>query len=523
MVKSIVVDGSGFDWDGDKPLNIPMYETIIYEMHIRAFTFDKNSGVKNPGTYLGVIEKIPYLKELGITTVEFLPVQEFNELENIRRNPLTREKLKNFWGYSPLAFFAPDSWYTVNHNGFQAVSEFKEMVKALHSSGIEIIIDVVYNHTGEGNEYGPTLSFRGLDNSIYYMLENGSKYKNYSGCGNTLNCNHPVVKHLIMDSLRYWVIDMHVDGFRFDLAAILGRDEAGNWVPSYSVLAEIALDPILSNTKIIAEGWDAAGLFKVGGFPPGWAEWNAHFRDDVRSFIKGDDNKAKAIANRIMGSPDLFCSGKRSPYHGINFITAHDGFTLNDLVSYNEKHNGENGENNRDGLNYNFSWNCGSEGPVKDSAILELRNRQMRNLFAVLMLSQGTPMILSGDEFKFSKKGNNNTYCQDNSLNWLDWKLRKENKDFFEFCRFFINFRKKHPSLRRKIFFNEKDNLHSQSPEISWHGSEPGKPDWNYNSHTSAFLLDGSGIKTGSDFDDCFIFTVINTYWEDSRIHDSIC
>jgi len=517
--KSAVVDSAIFDWEGDRPLNIPMKDTIIYEMHVRGFTNDPSSNVKNRGTYLGIIEKIPYLKDLGITTIELLPVQEFNEMENIKTNPVTGERLKQYWGYSTIGFFACDSWYATDQDGVTAAIEFKKMVKALHKVGIEVIIDVVYNHSGEGNEYGPTVSFRGLDNSIYYMLDNGRHYKNYSGCGNTLNCNHPVVKHLILDSLRYWVIDMHVDGFRFDLAPILGRDENGNWVPSYSILNEISNDPILSNTKIIAEGWDAGGLYKVGHFPKRWAEWNGKFRDDIRSFIRGDNGKVGDLAKRLTGSADLFYYGGRMPHHSINFITAHDGFTLNDLVSYNEKHNEDNGENNLDGENNNLSWNCGVEGETNDPYINDLRDRQMRNFWTLLMISLGTPMILSGDEVKFSKKGNNNTYCHDNKLNWFDWTLLDKNRDFFEFCKYMIRFRKNHPVLRRENFFTGFDTAGNNIPDISWHGVETNKPDWGYYSHSLAFMLDGSKAETGASYNDNNIYVAINSYWEDLDFH----
>jgi glycogen operon protein len=512
--KSIVVDDRDFDWEGDKPLHIPMKDTIIYETHVRGFTRHPSSKVNHPGSYIGLIEKIPYLKELGITTVELLPVHEFNELEKIETNPLTGEKLVNYTGYSTLAFFAPDSWYSTKREGLTAVREFKEMVKALHKAGIEVILDVVYNHTGEGNEMGPTLSFKGLDNSIYYMLENGRYYKNYSGCGNTMNCNHPVVKRMIKDSLRYWVVDMHVDGFRFDLAAILGRDENGHWVPDYSVLSEISHDPILSNTKLIAEGWDAAGLYKVGGFPEGWAEWNGKFRDDVRAFVKGDAGAASDLAKRISGSADLYFFGSRKPYHSINFITSHDGFTLNDLVSYNNKHNIANAENNRDGDSHNLSWNCGVEGETDDKKILELRERQMRNFITILMISQGTPMLFSGDEVKFTKKGNNNTYCHDNELNWFDWNLIYKNRDFFEFCKALIAFRKKHPSLRREDFFLGEDFSQNNLNDINWHGVKSGKPDWSPSSRSLAFMIDGSKPETGSDKKDNDIYVALNSYWD---------
>lgn len=513
--KCVVVDSSDFDWEGDKPLNIPLRETIIYETHVRGFTRHASSNISHPGTYRGVIEKIPYLKELGITTLELLPVQGFNHIENFRTNPKTGERLYNFWGYSTLSFFAPDEWYSTNEDGLQAVKEFKGMVKALHKAGIEVILDVVYNHTGEGNEYGPTHSFKGIDNAIYYMLDEEGKYLNFSGCGNTLNCNHPLVKRLILDSLRYWVVDMHVDGFRFDLAAILGRDQEGNWVPNYSVLAEINHDPILSNTKLIAEGWDAAGLYQVGGFPPGWAEWNAAFRDSVRAFIRGDTETVGDFSTRLAGSEDLFHHKKRQQYHSINFITAHDGFNLHDLVSFNVKHNEENAEDNRDGLDENLSWNCGFEGFSEDRTIWEMRDRQMRNFFAILMISQGTPMMLSGDEVKFSKRGNNNTYCHDNELNWFDWELVEQHQEHLEFCKYLIHFRKNHPALQREGFFLGIDQSYDDIPDIGWHGVEIGQPDWSDESHAIAFMIDGSMKETGAEKDDNNIYVAINAFWGD--------
>jgi len=513
--KSVVIDPLAFDWQGDRPLKIPMNDTIIYEMHVRAFTRDNSSNTRNKGSYLGVIEKIPYLKQLGVNTVELLPVHEFNHLENIRKNPETGEQLYNFWGYSTLSFFAPDSWYATENDGLTAVKEFKTMVKALHDAGIQVILDVVYNHTGEGNELGPTHSFRGLDNSIYYMLKDGQYYQNYSGCGNTLNCNHPVVKQLIMDSLRYWVVDMHVDGFRFDLAAILGRDSQGNWVPNYSILNDISHDPIIGNSILIAEGWDAAGLYKVGGFPEGWAEWNAHFRDDIRSFVKGDEGKVAPIATRVTGSADLFYLQSRRPYHSINFITAHDGFTLQDLVSYNSKHNFQNGEENRDGMDWNISWNHGIEGPTSDPIINRLRQQQAKNFITLLMISQGTPMLLSGDEMLFSKKGNNNTYCHDNQLNWLDWNLKRQNANFWNFCKYMIQFRKDHPALRRQHFFEGKDRAGNNLLDITWHGIELNQPDWGEDSHVIAFMIDGAKGETGAEKDDNNLYLAINGHWNE--------
>ena len=513
--KCVVVDSSDFDWEYDKPLRIPLKETIIYEAHVRGFTKDAGSNVEHPGTYRGIIEKIPYLRELGITTLELLPVHGFNHFENFRTNPHTGERLYNFWGYSTLSFFAPDEWYSTNEDGFLAVREFQDMVKALHQAGIEVILDVVYNHTGEGNEYGPTHSFKGIDNRVYYMLDQDGGYLNFSGCGNTLNCNHPVVKRLILDSLRYWVVDMHVDGFRFDLAAILGRDQDGNWVPNYSILHEISHDPILSNTKLIAEGWDAAGLYKVGDFPAGWGEWNAAYRDSVRAFVRGDSGTVGEFSTRIAGSQDLFQYKKGQQYHSINFITAHDGFTLRDLVSYNTKHNEENAENNNDGHDHNISWNCGFEGPNNDHHIREMRDRQMRNLFAILMISQGTPMMLSGDEMTFTKRGNNNTYCHDNDLNWLNWNLPDTHREYFEFCQYMIHFRKQHPALQREGFFTGRDQSQNDIPDIGWHGVEPHQPDWSEESHAIAFMLDGSMRETGAAQDDNNIYVAINAFWED--------
>ena len=389
------------------------------------------------------------------------------------------------------------------------------MVKELHKAGIEVILDVVFNHTGEGNEFGPTISFKGIDNKIYYMLEkNQRRYKNYSGCGNTLNCNHPIVKRFIKECLIYWVIEMHVDGFRFDLATILGRDQKGEWMPNYSVLSEISNDPVLSKTKIIAECWDASGLYKVGGFPSGWSEWNGRYRDDIRMFINGNKNKVQDFALRIFGSPDLFLKEEeKKPYHSINFITCHDGFTLNDLVSYNSKHNEINCENNNDGSDFNFSFNYGIEGTTDIKEINDIRDRQMKNFFLILMISHGTPMILSGDEMKFSKHGNNNTYCQDNYYNWLDWNLLKTNKDFFDFCKFMISFRKKHKVLRRETFYNDNNLIKNESTEVIWHGVDVNNPDWSSESHSIAFVLKGSFKDEGYEIIDSNFYIAVNSYW----------
>ncbi len=459
--RSIIFD-SDFDWGDDRFLNTPFSETVIYELHVRGYTYSSSSKVKNSGTFLGLCEKIPYLKELGITAVELLPIYEFEESDSNRIDPITKKRLVNFWGYHPINFFSPKASYAVNPKDGNAILEFKEMVKRFHSAGIEVILDVVFNHTSEGNEDGKTHSYRGIDNKTYYILEKDGKYANYSGCGNTLNCNNPVVRDLILQSLRYWVVEMHVDGFRFDLASILGRGQNGEVLANPPLLERIANDPILANTKLIAEAWDAAGLYQVGSFPSWgrWAEWNGKFRDDVRRFVKSDEGFAMALKNRLLGSPDIYSKSGRSPYHSINFITCHDGFTLNDLVSYNNKHNIQNGENSRDGENENFSWNCGVEGESEDKDITILRKRQMKNFATILMLSDGVPMILAGDEFCRTQKGNNNAYCQDNEISWVDWHLKDKNSEMFRFFKNLIIFRKSHPFLKSKNLNSyHKENL----------------------------------------------------------------
>ena len=493
--------GNEFDWEGDRPLNIPLKDSVIYELHIRGFTKHESSGVTHPGTYAGIVEKIPYLKELGITAVELLPVFEFNEMESIFNDPETGRPLKNFWGYNPLAFFAPKASFAVNGTNGNQVREFKEMVKALHRAGIEVILDVVYNHTAEGGANGPTYSFRGLANTIYYLLDKKSRdYLNYSGCGNTFNCNHPLVRHLIMDSLRYWVIEMHVDGFRFDLASILGRSPTGEVLANPPMVEKIAEDPILAHTKIIAEAWDAAGLYQVGSFSPHprWAEWNGKFRDDVRSFICGNGNSA-TLATRFAGSSDLYQQNDRRPGNSINFITSHDGFTLHDLVSYNHKHNLKNGENNRDGCNHEISCNSGVEGETGNQKIIRLRSRRLRTTATILLLSQGVPMLTAGDEFSRSQSGNNNAYCQDNEISWLDWRLAETNKGLLRFFRLLIALRKKHPVFRRADFFPASGN-EDRSP-IRWQSTQPGLPDWSPECKTLAFFLDGTANSEQQDND----------------------
>ncbi|MBU1567032.1 MAG: isoamylase, partial [Proteobacteria bacterium] len=417
-----MVNSHDFDWQDDRPLKTPLAETIIYELHVRGFTKDSNSDVQAPGTYRGIIEKIPYLKELGITAVELMPVTEFDENDAVFSNPETGERLKNFWGYNPVSFFALHSGYADDPS--RAALEFKEMVRALHQAGIEVYLDMVFNHTGEGGYKGTTSSFRGIDNPIYYLLDSEQQYLNFSGCGNTMNCNHPVVRELILESLRYWVTEMHVDGFRFDLASILGRDQQGNVLANPPMIEVIGEDPVLRNTKMIAEAWDAAGLYQVGSFSTDsrWAEWNGRFRDDVRAFMIGDDNTVTHLATRIAGSSDLYEHSGRGPLCSINFITSHDGFTLSDLVSYDRKSNLANGENDRDGEKHNLSWNSGYEGACDQEEIIRLRQRRMKTFVVLLLLSQGVPMIAAGDEFGRSQQGNNNACCQDNEISWFDWQ-----------------------------------------------------------------------------------------------------
>lgn len=483
-----------FDWEGDRPLNIPLENSIIYEMHIRGYTCHESSGVEHPGTYRGVIEKIPYLKKLGITAVQLLPVAEFNELENTRLNPETGEQLKNFWGYSPLAFFAPKAAYAVNGRDGNQVREFKELVKALHTAGIEVILDVVFNHTAEGGADGPTISFRGINNVIYYLLDPVTrKYLNFSGCGNTVNCNHPLVRDLIINCLHYWVVEMHVDGFRFDLASILGRGSKGEVLADPPMVEKIAEDPILAHTKIIAEAWDAAGLYQVGSFSSHhrWAELNGRFRDDARHFLCGHANSIATLATRIAGSSDLYGHNRRRPVNSINFITSHDGFTLHDLVSFAGKHNLANGEDNRDGDDHNISWNSGVEGATDDPEIMDLRRRRVRTAAVILLLSQGVPMLLAGDEFGRTQRGNNNAYCQDNEVSWLDWRLAEQNTDLLNFFQGLIALRKRYRLFRRNQFF--RDQSLAGPPEITWQGLIPGRQDWSATARVLAFQLHGDG------------------------------
>ncbi|MBN2021579.1 MAG: glycogen debranching protein GlgX [Pirellulales bacterium] len=486
-----------FDWEGDVPLATPMSRTVIYELHVRGYTCHSSSGAARPGTFLGLCEKIPHLKSLGVTAVQLMPVAEFDELDQFRKNPVTGEPLKNYWGYSPMSFFAPKASYAATAG--QEVREFKQMVKTFHQAGLEVILDVVYNHTCEGNQDGPTISFRGLDNSIYYMLDKQGKYYNFSGCGNTLNCNHPVVRDLIIDCLSHFVAEYHVDGFRFDLASILGRGSNGRVLEDPPLIRHIAEHPVLAGTKLIAEAWDAAGLHQLGKFPAWgrWAELNGAFRDDVRHFVRSDPNTTAALAKRICGSLDIYGDASRHPYHSINFITCHDGFTLNDLVSYDKKHNWENGEDDRDGADYNVSWNCGIEGPTDDEETLALRNRQIRNFLAILMVSQGVPFLSQGDEFARTQNGNNNAYCQDNATAWVDWQLAEKNADLLRFARMMIALRMRHFAVSREEFVNR----------TSWHGTKPGDPDWTGETRTLAFQMHGWHERPD-------VFVMFNAHWE---------
>ena len=479
-LKGVVVDPSTYDWEGDRHPRIPYASSVIYELHVGGFTRHPNSGVspEKRGTYAGLIEKIPYLKELGITAVELLPVHQFDPQD-------VRPGLKNYWGYSTIGFFAPHRGYSSQRDPLAAVDEFRDLVKALHRTGIEVILDVVFNHTAEGNHQGPTLSFRGLDNQTYYILEDydPALYTNYSGCGNTVKGNHPIVGRLILDSLRYWVSELHVDGFRFDLATVLARNIFGQPIPegtgSMSVLSAIESDPILAGTKLIAEAWDAAGLYGVGKFvelADWFAEWNGPFRDDVRRFAKGDRGSINALAARILASPDIYWRSDKDINRSVNFITCHDGFTLNDLVSFNHKHNLANGEDNCDGANDNYSWNCGLEGATGDPAIEQLRSQQIKNFLTILLLSQGTPMLLMGDEVRHTQLGNNNAYCQDNELSWFDWSLVTKHDGLLRFVKKLIHFIQGLAIFRQEQFLEV--TYASSEPHLVWHGKYLGEPGW---------------------------------------------
>lgn len=496
---------SNFDWGDQRHHSIPMEDLIIYELHVRGFTMDESSGVKHHGTFEGLREKIPYLKELGINAVELMPIFEFDEMRDVRL--IDENELIDFWGYNPVSFFAPNTSYCssmeYNHEGL----ELKTLIKDLHDNGIEVILDVVFNHTAEGNEFGPYFSFKGFDNNIYYMLTPDGHYYNFSGCGNTLNCNHPVVRDMILECLRYWVIEYRVDGFRFDLASILGRNDDGTPLSQPPLLRSLAFDSILGNVKLIAEAWDAGGLYQVGSFPSWkrWAEWNGRYRDDMRRFLKGDDFLAQTAAARITGSPDLYDPAYRGGNASINFLTCHDGFTLYDLYSYNQKHNEANGWGNTDGADDNNSWNCGVEGETDDSAILALRKRLMKNACAVLLCSRGTPMFLSGDEFADTRYGNNNPYCQDNLISWLDWSLLKKNKDLFDFFQYMIQFRKDHPVIRKDL-----EPSYLGVPAMSTHGPTPDETNFSGDSHVVCVRFAGYNEATQKED---LVYLAVNSGW----------
>jgi glycogen operon protein len=501
-MKSVVVHPSTYDWEGDMPLCRPAARTVIYEMHVRGFTRHPSSCVseKTRGTYAGLIEKIPYLQDLGITAVELLPVFQFDAQDC----PLGRI---NYWGYAPISFFAPHQAYSSRQDPLGPVTEFRDMVKALHRAGVEVILDVVFNHTAEGDHTGPTLSFRGIDNATYYILEDGgARYANYTGCGNTLNANHPVVRRMIIDSLRYWVQEMHVDGFRFDLASILTRDESGYPLPNPPVLWDIESEPALAGTKLLAEAWDAAGLYQVGSFVgDAWKEWNGRFRDDVRNFLRGESGSVRRVADRIVGSPEIYGHKQREAEQSIIFVTCHDGFTLNDLVSYNQKHNDANGEDNRDGANDNASWNCGVEGPSTDPQVEALRNRQVKNFLTITLMSMGVPMILMGDEVRHTQGGNNNAYCQDNELSWFDWPLVQKHADVRRFVKLVIERR----LLRDVQHEQQRLSLTALIDEAkkAWHGVKLYQPDWGDNSHSIALEVE---LKREA----MHFFFILNAYWE---------
>jgi glycogen operon protein len=507
-LRSVVIDPEDYDWEGDKPLNRPIEDTIVYEMHVRGFTQSPTSKIQHPGTFLGLIEKIPYLKELGVTAVELLPIFDFDETVPLR--VVDGKPLWNFWGYSTMSYFAPQSAYCVRPEEGMHLKEFRDAVKALHSAGIEVILDVVFNHTDEGNHQGPTFCFRGIDNRSYYFLVPSARqyYMDYSGCGNTLNCNHPIVQKLIVECLRYWVKEAHVDGFRFDEGSILSRGEDGAPMLHPPLVWQVELDEDLMDTKLIAEAWDAAGLYQIGHFPGDrWGEWNGRFRDTMRRFVRGDGGIIGQVADAIGGSASLYEARGGRPTNSINFINCHDGFTLNDLVSYNSKHNEANGEGNNDGINENLSWNCGVEGDTSDPQINKLREQQIRNFATVLMLSRGVPMFVAGDESRNTQHGNNNAYCQDNHVGWFDWCKPEEHADLHRFWKRIIEFRKRHAALRKNSFFTGEVNKRGLK-DVSWHGTKLDSPGWN-DSQARALGFTLAGFE-----DDPDIHVMMNMYWE---------
>lgn len=501
---------SNFDWGTQRQTQIPMEDLIIYELHVRGFTMDPSSKVRTPGTFHGLQEKIPYLKLLGINAVELMPVFEFDEMRDVRT--VEGNQLLDYWGYNPVGFFAPNTSYCSSLEYNQEGLELKRMIKTLHDNGIEVILDVVFNHTAEGNELGPCFSFKGFDNNIYYMLTPDGKYFNFSGCGNTLNCNHPVVQEMILDCLRYWVIEYRVDGFRFDLASILGRNEDGTPLNQPPILRNLAFDSILGDVKLIAEAWDAGGLYQVGSFPSWkrWAEWNGRYRDDMRCFLKGDPSMARIAAQRMIGSPDLYDPVYRGGNASVNFLTCHDGFTLYDLYSYNQKHNESNGWDNTDGFDDNNSWNCGEEGETDNEEITALRMRMIKNACCVLMCSRGTPMFLSGDEFGDTRFGNNNPYCQDNEISWLNWNLLDKNSSLFAFFRYMIEFRKMHPAIRKDL-----EPSYFGYPSMSLHGVNPWSDSGSENDYAACVLF--SGYDEERDVED-LVYVAVNAHWHSASL-----
>lgn len=497
---------SSFDWGNIKQLEQPFEELVIYEIHVRGYTKDKSSGVSAPGTFAGLKDKIPYLKDLGINAVELMPIFEFDEMESAR--VVDGVQLYNYWGYNTVSFFAPNTSYAFNEEHNHEGDELKSLIKALKENGIEVILDVVFNHTAEGNEMGPCFSFKGIDNNVYYMLTPDAHYYNFSGCGNVMNCNHPVVRNFIIDCLRHWAIEYRVDGFRFDLASILGRDQNGAPMANPPILESLAFDPVLGKMKLIAEAWDAGGLYQVGSFPSWnrWAEWNGRYRDDMRSFLKGDDGMAGNAITRITGSRDLYSPESRGHKASVNFLTCHDGFTLYDLYSYNEKHNEKNGWNNTDGDNNGHSWNCGAEGETDDPNVNGLRRRLIKNAFAALLCSRGPAMFFAGDEFCNTQFGNNNAYCQDNIISWLDWSRLEEFKEIHDFVRHMIQFRKEHPILRKMTKPSS-----CQFPEISVHNGTPFNASTDYKTKLIGIMYAG---RNEEDTEDDIVFYCMNAYWE---------
>ncbi len=499
-----------YHWDGDKPLEIPQKDLVIYELHVRSFTEHESSGVRHRGTYAGLVEKIPYLKELGVNCIELMPIFEFDEFENSRK--YNNRQLFNYWGYSTVCFFAPKAGYAASAPFGMEADELKNLVKTLHKNGMEIVLDVVFNHTAEGNENGPYISYRGIDNRTYYLLTPEGYYYNFSGCGNTMNCNNPVVRNMVLDALRYWVSSFHVDGFRFDLASILSRDQDGAPMISPPLLDSIAHDAVLGRSLLIAEAWDAGGLYQVGSFPSWgrWSEWNGRYRDCLRRFIKGGSECAPELYRRISGSNDMY--GSRSATASVNFVTCHDGFTIYDLVSYNYKHNEANGEDGRDGSDNNDSWNCGAEGDTGDPEIISLRMRQIRNMLTILLTSRGVPMLLSGDEFANTQYGNNNAYCQDNEISWLDWRFLESNRELFSYVKRLIGLRNEHPVFRADSFDFGKNA--TGYPELSFHGTRAWDIDESAPGLAFGYLFAEDHEKYGTE-KDTFIYVIVNAHWEE--------